>query len=205
MVRDSLARPVAALLLGVLAIVGCTPGASPSPQAASPAASPSASAAASASPSGSAEASGAPSGSAEASAEASGVAGADITVSAVDYAFAGIPDGVPPGTVLGLRNDGNEVHEMLVYRINDDVVQTLPEILALPQEEALKLITEVGGAIAAPGEDAEDTVTVDEAGAYAMICAIPFGTTEMPEGSPPPAGGAPHFTAGMAKAFSVGE
>ena len=211
-----------------LALAGCAAGASPSPssQAASPSAS---AAAASPSASASAEASASPSGSAEASASASasagasggasagpsGVAGADLTVTGVDYAFAGIPDGVDAGTVLGFRNEGDEVHEMIVVRINDDVSQSLPELLALPQEEAMQLVQNVGVAIANPGEDAEETVTLTEEGNYGMICFIPLGTTSLPEGSggPPASGeplpsgigsGPPHFTLGMLKQFSVG-
>ena len=211
-----------------LALAGCAAGASPSPssQAASPSAS---AAAASPSASASAEASASPSSSAEPSASASasagasggasagpsGVAGADVTVTGVDYAFAGIPDAVDAGTVLGFRNEGDEVHEMVVVRINDDVAQTLPELLALPQEEAMQLVQNVGVAIANPGEDAEETVTLTEEGNYGMICFIPLGTTSLPEGSggPPASGeplpsgigsGPPHFTVGMLKQFSVG-
>jgi hypothetical protein len=134
-------------------------------------------------------------------------------VTGVDYAFAGIPDAVESGTVLGFRNGGNEVHEMVVVRINDDVAQTLPELLALPQEEAMKLVQQVGFAIADPGEDAEETVTLAEDGNYGMICFIPLGTTSVPEGTPPPSGepmpsgigsGPPHFTMGMLKQFTVG-
>lgn len=129
-------------------------------------------------------------------------------MTAVDYAFAGIPDVVSTGTTLGLRNAGSEVHEMQVFRLNDDVAQTLPELLALPQEEAMKLITMVGGTFAGPGEDGEDAVTVEEAGNYGMACFIPVGTREMPEGSPGASQGAtgpPHFVVGMLKAFTVGE
>lgn len=224
MLLRSVARLAAASAF-VAATIACTPGAATSPQAASapasaPAASasagasPSADASASAAPSGSAGASGSPSASGGATAEPSGVADADITVTGLDYAFAGIPDDVPAGSSLGLRNEGNEVHEMLVIRINDDVTQTLQELLALPQEQSSELVQQVGFAIADPGEDAEETVTLAEAGNYGMLCFIPIGTTSVPEGTPPPSGaplpsgvgsGPPHFTAGMIKQFTVGE
>ena len=202
-----------------LALAGCAAGASPSPssQAASPSASApaaSASASASASPSGSAEASASASASTGggASAGPSGIAGADITVTGVDYAFAGIPDAVDAGTVLGFRNEGEEPHEMVVFRINDDVELSIQELLALPEEEVGEMIQHTGFALAAPGEDAEETVTVAEAGNYAMLCFIPVGTTSIPEGTPPPSGepmpsgigsGPPHFTVGMVKQFAV--
>jgi len=217
--RSSITRLCAGWTVVAMAIAACTPAASPLPQASSPAASPPAASAsvaaspeASASPSVSAEASASPSATAAASAEASGVTGADITVQGVDYAFAGIPDDVPAGTSLGFRNAGNEVHEMIVFRLNDDVTQSLPELLALPQEEAMKLVTQVGVAFAGPGEDAEDVVTVEEPGTYGMACFIPLGTRELPQESPgasaaasPPAGGPPHFVIGMLKAFTVSE
>ncbi len=227
MPRTHVRRLSAVGSFAALVLAGCAAGSSASPAAstaASAAASPSASASAAASASGDASAS--PSGSADASASASagasggasaepsGVAGADMTVTGVDYAFAGIPDQVDAGTVLGFRNNGNEVHEMVVVRINDDVAQTLPELLALPQEEAMELVQQVGRAIADPGEDAEETVTLAEAGNYGMICFIPIGTTSVPEGTPPPSGapvpsgvgsGPPHFTVGMIKQFTVGE
>jgi len=209
-----------------LALAGCAAGASPSPSslaaspsaASSPAASASASAYASAStgasPSGSAEASSSASAGASggSSAAPSGVADADITVTGVDYAFAGIPDAVDAGSVLGFRNQGSEVHEMVVFRINDDVEQTIQELLALPQDQSAELVTQTGFAIANPGEDAEETATVAEAGRYAMLCFIPIGTTSVPEGTPPPSGaplpsgfgsGPPHFTVGMVKEFAV--
>lgn len=235
MLLRSVARLAAASAF-VAATIACTPGAATSPQAASapasaPAASasagasPSADASASAAPSGSAGASGSPSASGGATAEPSGVADADITVTGLDYAFAGIPDDVPAGSSLGLRNEGTEVHEMLVIRINDDVTQTFQELLALPQAEAMELATTVGHTFANPGEDGEDVVTVDEPGNYGMVCFIPMGTTSLPEGSPGASAGAspdaaagaspaasgelgsgpPHFALGMVKAFTVSE
>ena len=211
MTRASTFASVWALI--ALSVAACAGAASPSPQAASPvAATPAAaSATADASPaaSESAEASGSPAASAGAGAGPSGAPGADITVAGVDYAFAGIPDVVPAGTALGFRNDGSEVHEMAVFRINDDVELSLQELLALPEEEAMEAVQNVGHAIAMPGETAEDLVTVEEAGNYGMICFIPVGTTEMPEGPPGESSeepsGPPHFTVGMLKAFTVGE
>ena len=106
-----LGRPAAGLLAS-LALAGCAAAQSPSPSAASPAASsaaPSASASAVASASGGAS----PGGSA---------AEADVTVSGVEYAFEDLPESVDAGTVLGFQNEGQEVHEMTVFRVNDDVI-----------------------------------------------------------------------------------
>lgn len=159
-----------------------------------------------------------PPGDASPSVDASGAAGsppasgaaADITVSAVDYRFEGMPATVESGTVLGLRNDGQELHEMAVYRRNDDVTQSFEDILALPPDEGIKLVTEAGVVFAAPGEEAADTVTVTEPGDYVMLCFVPVGMKELPSQDPnaspggtPPADGPPHFTQGMIHTFTV--
>jgi hypothetical protein len=40
----------------------------------------------------------------------------DVTVTAVDYAFEGVPAEVPSGTTLGLTNAGAEVHRRVRVR-----------------------------------------------------------------------------------------
>jgi len=128
----------------------------------------------------------------------------------VEYAFEGAPATVPVGTELGFRNDGQEVHEMAVFRRNDDVTQSFEDILALPPDEGIKLVTEAGVVFAAPGETAEETVTVDQPGDYVMLCFVPVGMTEIPSLDPnaspavtPGAQGPPHFTQGMIQTFTV--
>ena len=190
------ARPARLLLLSVLAataFAACSGvGASPSGD---PSTAPPASTGASLSASGSPSASG---------------AAADITVSGKDYRFEGMPATVESGTVLGFRNDGQELHEMAVYRRNNDVTQSFEDILALPPDEGIKLVTEAGVVFAAPGEAATDTVTVTEPGDYVMLCFVPVGMKELPSQDPnaspgdtPPADGPPHFTQGMIHTFTV--
>jgi plastocyanin len=141
--------------------------------------------------------------SAEASAHASAHAGATVSVTGVDYAFEDVPATVEAGSELTFHNGGTEPHEMVVIRINDGVTQTIDDLLELPEDEALELATVVGAAMALPGEDAEDAVTVTEPGNYAMVCFIPVGSTaEDLQSSEPPAG-PPHFTEGMVTSFTV--
>lgn len=153
-------------------------------------------------------------------------AGETINVIGVDYAFQQMPSSVPGGTVLAFENQGTELHEMGVLGKNDGVELTFEELLALPQEEALTMVTFVGHTIAAPGESAEQPVPVTQEGEYMLICFIPQGTFELPPGGVPgespavspghemptasPGGsptalGPPHFVLGMLQQFQVTE
>ena len=76
----------------------------------------------------------------------------ELAVAAQDYSFGGIPEEVPAGpTIVTLENIGEEAHEFIVYRVNDDVTMPVEEIFALPQEEAEAMVTEVAGTFALPG------------------------------------------------------
>ena len=206
-------RLLPACLAMTLALAACAGGAaSPSASTAPASAAPSVaepSTAPSVQPSASTEASMAPSASAEPSAAASGEA--DITVTAVDFAFEGVPAEVPSGTTLALTNTGQEVHEMIVVRKLPTTTQSFEELLALPQDQVEGLVEDVGFAYAEPGQTATDVVTLGEPGEYLMVCFIPAGTTSLPSidpnsSEPPDLGtGAPHFTLGMVQEFTVTE
>jgi uncharacterized cupredoxin-like copper-binding protein len=191
-------------LAATLALVTAACAGSAGSPSASTASSPAASASASAS---AAPAEGSPSASGSASASAS--ASADITVTAVDFGYEGVPAEVPSGTTLGLTNTGQEVHEMVVVRKLPTTTQSFEELLALPQDQALGLVQDIGFAFAEPGNTAADVVTTGEPGDYLMVCFIPAGTTSLPSmdptaSAPPSLGtGAPHFTLGMTKEFTV--
>lgn len=148
-------------------------------------------------------------------------AGSSITVEGYDYYFEGLPTSVPVGTSIGFTNAGAEVHMIAVARKNDDTSESWDELLALPEEEALAKVTQVGFLVAAPGGTAEGSFTLDQEGDYFAACFIPQGTTEMPPtGSPAPDAsgdpaapadthpsgapeGVPHFRLGMRQAFTV--
>ncbi len=59
---------------------------------------------------------------------------AELERRGAEYAFGGIPEEVPAGpTIVTVENIGEEVHEFIIVRINDDVTLTVEELLALPR------------------------------------------------------------------------
>lgn len=126
-------------------------------------------------------------------------------ITAVDYAFEGLPESVEPGQIgIRLDNQGDELHEAAILRINDGVDLSVEELLELPEEEA-EAVTEFRGvAFAPPGEQASTVVDLEE-GRYVAICFIPVGTTSLEEAGPPGDSDVPpHFTQGMVQEFEVG-
>lgn len=144
--------------------------------------------------------------------------GDTIDVTAVDYGYQGLPDDVPAGSTLSLRNDSDaEVHELVAMRLADDETRTADELLALPQAELEALF---GGPpalvlVAPPGEDAFVALgdgSLVEPGRYLAVCFIPTGADpiafldalEANPGVPPQVdGGPPHFTGGMFQELTV--
>ncbi len=127
-------------------------------------------------------------------------------VTAREYEFEGDLDGLEAGmNGLGFENGGTELHEMVLFRINDDATESIDELLALPEEEAQGKVTDAGGAFGFPGDT--DTVFVDlDPGRYAIVCFLPMGATpdnmealESGEFDDAP----PHFTQGMFREFTV--
>lgn len=98
---------------------------------------------------------------------------------AVDYAYEGLPETLSPGrTAFRLDNQGSEVHEAVIFRINDDVDTPLRELLDLPDDEVEEMIQFRGVTFAGPGDAGYGVVELD-AGRYGFICFIPVGTTSM--------------------------
>ena len=127
-------------------------------------------------------------------------------VTAVDYAFEGIPASLTAGTYsFELTNQGQEQHEMIVFRKADGVTQSIEEIVELPEEESESLVEFAGAGFAPPGESSSALIEL-EAGEYGVVCFIPVGTTadasmeEVEEGGE---SGPPHFTQGMLAEFTV--
>lgn len=128
-------------------------------------------------------------------------------VTASEYKFEGDLDGLQAGlNGLAFENVGNEFHEMILFRIDDDTTESAEELLSLPEEEAQGKVTDAGAAFGAPGDG--DTLFVDlEAGRYAIVCFLPVGAT--PDNMEALESGklddaAPHFTQGMIREFTVG-
>ena len=148
-----------------------------------------------------------------------------VQVTAVEYAFQGLPTSLPAGTQLGFTNAGAEVHEMVLVRIADDTTETLDELLAMdaqgrdPVAEGLvEMIGENGPLFAAPGTTAEGTLLLEREGRYVVLCFIPQGLTDVsvleslgpdtdPADMPPEVqaimANPPHFTLGMIQEFTV--
>jgi len=124
-----------------------------------------------------------------------------VEVTAVDYAFDADLDSLEAGQVaFGFANEGTELHEMALIRVNDDTTESIEELLELPEEQADTKVTFLGVSFAAPG--GEDVMYADlDAGRYVMICFIPTGSTSMEDAET--ADGQPHFTNGMLREFTI--
>jgi plastocyanin len=146
-----------------------------------------------------------------------------IEVTGQDYSYSGIPDVVASGAELTFTNASDvEVHEMMVVKVLDIETRTIEELLALPESESESLVEFQGVLVALPGEDGSNpegegsSITVTEAGRYAVVCFIPQGAdpaivAEAMEsgaaaGGPPDLGeGTPHALLGMVAEFQVEE
>jgi hypothetical protein len=115
-------------------------------------------------------------------------------VTAVDYAFEGVPDEVDPGLMsFAFTNEGGEEHEMVLVRRSDGVTESLDELLALPEEESMSKIEMAGVTFAAPGDTSYLAADL-QPGTYFLVCFIPVGGAD---------GGEPHFMHGMKAEFTV--
>lgn len=144
-------------------------------------------------------------------------ASAQLEVTGIDYAFEGVPATVEAGTQLTFTNASEvEVHELVLFHIQEGEERSIEELLALPEEEAQEFAQFRGVAVALPAEDGfypEGDVVVSEPGRYALVCFIPVGAdpaivaeamqNESQEGPPDMGDGPPHFTEGMFAEFTV--
>jgi hypothetical protein len=121
-----------------------------------------------------------------------------LEATGVNYEYEGLPETVASGVVAAtFTNEGDELHEIGVARVNDDVTMPVEELLALPEEQVFSMITLTGIAFAEP-RSSETTFMRMEPGRYGAACFIPQGTTHETEGNGPP-----HFTLGMFAEFTV--
>ena len=119
----------------------------------------------------------------EATSEATGEASGEIVeVTAVDYAFEGLPETIEAGTTLAMTNESEEeFHELVAIQIPDDETRSVEELIQLPQEEIDAIFGEAPPAtvlVAMPGEEAMPVLgdgTITETGRYAIVCFIPVG------------------------------
>jgi hypothetical protein len=136
----------------------------------------------------------------------------ELALTATEYEFGGLPSELAAGpTVVSLENIGEEVHEILLMRVNDGVTETVDELLALPEEEAETKTTFAAAAFAFPGTTGNAVVDLVP-GRYIALCFLPEGATpdviaqmEGPEDTLPEGVevGPPHFTLGMVHELTV--
>jgi hypothetical protein len=102
---------------------------------------------------------------------------AEVNVAASEYEFSGMPEELPAGpTIIALENVGEEFHEIVLLRINDDVTMPVEELVALPDEEVETMATFAGATFAPPGATAQ-TVVDFTPGRYVALCSLPEGAT----------------------------
>jgi len=136
-----------------------------------------------------------------------------VEVTAVDFAFEGLPSTIEAGTRLTLANDAPaELHEIVAIRLPDDETRTVEELMQLPESELGPLLESGPPALVIltpPGSDEIVAVgdgTLTEPGRYVVLCGIPTGVApqdyldavEAAGGQKPEVeGGPPHFVHGM--------
>jgi hypothetical protein len=124
------------------------------------------------------------------------------SITGIDYGFQGAPTTLKPGTLALKFTNGtshDESHEAMILRKNDGVTDSVDQLLALPEEEAMQKVTLEGGAFAPPGQTSYGFVDVSKPGNYVLVCFIPMGMTDQnPNGT-----GAPHAMVGMKAEFTV--
>ena len=114
-----------------------------------------------------------------------------VPVTAVDYAFEGLPAQVPAGPVaFAFTNEGEEAHELALFKVGEGV--DLDALLASEREPTEEEVMNVGRTFTEPGGAATYANTELEPGTYAAICFIPS-----PEGKA-------HYELGMKTTFEVG-
>lgn len=139
----------------------------------------------------------------------------ETRVTAVDYAFQGMPANIEAGfRHLRFNNTGTELHEMIVLRKKTTSTESFDQILALGEEQGQEKVDQVGATFAfpasagGPGGGVDSSVLVNlTPGQYAVVCFIPVGLTPQAAQQAEQTGqepqGPPHFTRGMKTEFTV--
>lgn len=123
-----------------------------------------------------------------------------VEVAASEYKFDGVPQTLDAGvTNFTFSNEGEEVHEMIMFRFKDETT-TAEDILKLPQAEAEKKVEFVSAAFGPPGTRDIEARSLDP-GRYALLCFIPVGAAS--EEDLETTKGPPHATRGMTAEFTV--
>ena len=126
-----------------------------------------------------------------------------LDVTATEYAFEGIGESVPAGTtVINFDNQGSEFHEVVVMKIADGEERPVEELLSLPDEEAMAVVTNKAFVFGPPATGTYITADLDP-GRYVAICFVPVGATPEAMETGEGLGEDPHFAHGMVTEFEV--
>lgn len=124
----------------------------------------------------------------------------EISATTVDYEFEGLPTSSPAGlTALKITNEGDEFHEIVLMRINDDVTDSIEDLLELPEEEVEGKVTPAGVVLAMPGTSAINFFDL-KPGRYGVLCFISKDSDAEHEFQ---GDGLPHFTEGMVEELEI--
>ncbi|MGI8774842.1 MAG: hypothetical protein ACR2KQ_07505 [Actinomycetota bacterium] len=123
-----------------------------------------------------------------------------VDITAVEYAFEGVPPTLEAGThTLNFKNGGEEMHEMLLIRYKDDET-TIEDLMKMSDKDAQKKIEFLGASFGPPGMEDSETKEFTP-GKYAILCFVPVGATD--EDAAEKAKGPPHVAKGMSAEFTV--
>ncbi|HVL52123.1 MAG TPA: hypothetical protein VM754_11540 [Actinomycetota bacterium] len=113
------------------------------------------------------------------SAACGGSGGTTVSVTANEYAFQGLAADLAPGdTTFRLENRGSEVHELHLFKLNDEV-STVTDLVGRSIDESMGMLDSVGMTMADPGDRASFDADLSP-GRYAAVCMVPVGAH--PEG-----------------------
>jgi hypothetical protein len=110
-----------------------------------------------------------------------------VTITAKEYEFGGT-DALAAGGAFGItfQNEGNEIHELVLQKIDDAETRSVEEMLQL--EEPPDTVTDVAFGVACPGDTTTFNADLSEPGRYVALCFVPVGATadatEEPQGPP---------------------
>jgi plastocyanin len=100
-----------------------------------------------------------------------------IDVTGVEYAFEGLPETIPAGTVaIRFTDTGAEWHEIAIYRVKGK--DSVRKIVGLSEKEQRKKLEEIGGTFAMQGQTSYTIAELTKPGRYALICHLPVGSTD---------------------------